>query len=232
MLPIARPLGLLASLAIHAGLTAGLAFGGTSRAPASVEATTRIEIETVAVEPEPTPTPPAPLAEPSREPAVAARTALARHAAVVAAPALAVAAPAPRAADDALPRFTMTIAAAPGSTNLAGPERATVGPERALGGETPVLPASAAQVRAQLVAAFPAAYPFAARSDGVEGEVPLELVLDEAGRVIEARVVRAAGNGFDASALSAVRRYRFAPAERDGHPIRVRMPWTVQFRLH
>ena len=35
----------------------------------------------------------------------------------------------------------------------------------------------------------------------------------------------------DASALAAIRRYRFSPARVGGQPVRVRMRWSVQFRL-
>jgi len=81
--------------------------------------------------------------------------------------------------------------------------------------------ASAVQVPARLVQSAAAAYPAHARADDVDRE----------GRVVEARVTRPAGHGFDAAALTAVRAYRFSPAEREGHAVRVRMPWSVQFRL-
>jgi len=44
-------------------------------------------------------------------------------------------------------------------------------------------------------------------------------------------VLRPAGYGLDEEAVRAMRAYRFSPARRDGLPVRVRMPWTVQFRL-
>jgi TonB family protein len=75
-------------------------------------------------------------------------------------------------------------------------------------------------------------YPDLARAADVEADVPLELVVDEVGAVIDAHVLRPAGLGLDAAALAAVRRYRFTPAERAGRPVRVRMRWSVEFRLH
>jgi TonB family protein len=235
MSSFARPVGLVASLVIHAGVTAGLAFGGTSPASAGVGVAPTVDVEIVPIEAQPSP----PLPEPSRAGAASPPAAPARAAgASVRAPGHAEAPRSDRAeaspvatAEAPLPRFAMALAPAAGQGDgpRASAAAAAVGVTPA---EPPVLPAAAAQVRAQLVASVPATYPFAARSDGIEAEVPLELVLDEAGRVLDARVVRAAGHGFDASALAAVRRYRFAPAERDGHAIRVRMPWTVQFRLN
>jgi TonB family protein len=92
-------------------------------------------------------------------------------------------------------------------------------------------PANGVSVPAKLVAVATAAYPADARADDVEGDVGLEIVVDAEGRVVDARVVTQGGHGFDASALAAIRRYRFSAAQRDGRNVRVRMPWTVQFRL-
>lgn len=99
------------------------------------------------------------------------------------------------------------------------------------GGDDVVHAASAVQVPARLVQSAASAYPAHARADDVEGEVGVEIVVDREGRVVEARVTRPAGHGFDAAALTAVRAYRFSPAQREGHAVRVRMPWSVQFRL-
>ena len=94
-----------------------------------------------------------------------------------------------------------------------------------------IVPASGVHVPARLVSSVVASYPMGARADDVEGDVVVEVVLDRNGQVIDARVSRPAGHGFDDAALAAIRRYRFSPAQRDGHAVRVRMPWTVQFRL-
>jgi protein TonB len=74
-------------------------------------------------------------------------------------------------------------------------------------------------------------YPAEARAEGVEAEVPMEIVVDARGRVTSARVLRRAGLGFDEAALSAIRAFRFAPAERAGRAVPVRMAWTMSFQL-
>ena len=51
------------------------------------------------------------------------------------------------------------------------------------------------------------------------------------GRVLEARSLSHHGYGLDEAAERAIRTWQFSPALRDGHPVRVRMRWTVQFRL-
>jgi protein TonB len=74
-------------------------------------------------------------------------------------------------------------------------------------------------------------YPETARAAEIEADVLLELVVDGEGRVTGARPLAARDLGLTDAALRAVRAYRFTPAERAGRPVRVRMRWTVTFRL-
>lgn len=86
-------------------------------------------------------------------------------------------------------------------------------------------------VRARLQSSALPAYPLAARQNEIEVDVALEIVVDTAGRVTSSRVLGPRGYGLDEAALDAMTHYRFFPAQRDGHPVRVRMRWVVQFRL-
>jgi protein TonB len=90
---------------------------------------------------------------------------------------------------------------------------------------------NAVSARAKVVASASPIYPPKARAEEVESDVPLEIVVDTQGRVVEARVLNRAGFGFDEAALAAIRSYRFSPAQREGHAVRVRMRWSVQFQL-
>jgi periplasmic protein TonB len=74
-------------------------------------------------------------------------------------------------------------------------------------------------------------YPPDGRAQGIEGDVPLELVVSAAGVVESVRVLEAIGYGLDEAAVTAMRAYRFSPALKDGHAVRVRMRWTMQFRI-
>jgi protein TonB len=74
-------------------------------------------------------------------------------------------------------------------------------------------------------------YPVDAARDGIESDVRLEIVLDTTGAVIDARPLAHVGHGLDDAALRAVRTYRFSRGLRHGRPVRVRMAWTVMFRL-
>jgi TonB family protein len=78
-------------------------------------------------------------------------------------------------------------------------------------------------------------YPDAAASAGVEADVPVDVVIDTEGAVIDATPAgqaRRAGYGLDAAAMAAARSYRFSRGVRAGRPVRVRMRCTVMFRLN
>jgi TonB family protein len=72
-------------------------------------------------------------------------------------------------------------------------------------------------------------YPEAAKARGLSGEVVLELDVSELGTVTDARVVKAAGDGFDEAALAAGRQLRFSPAEIDGKPAAVTLEYRFRF---
>ena len=99
------------------------------------------------------------------------------------------------------------------------------------GGDGNVVGEGDVTVPARLVWASPLVYPAAARQAEVEVDLPLEIVVAPDGRVAAARAVSRVGYGLEEAALQALRAYRFSPALRAGRPVRVRMRWTVQFRL-
>ena len=76
-----------------------------------------------------------------------------------------------------------------------------------------------------------ATYPADALRDRIEGSVGLEVTVDEAGRVTEARVTQTAGHGLDEAALTAVRQWTFEPAKRAGVPIVATVQLAYPFEL-
>ncbi len=54
---------------------------------------------------------------------------------------------------------------------------------------------------------------------GVEGNIIVEITIDEVGNVIATRVLQSLGYGLEDKVLAAVRQWRFRPATRDGVPI-------------
>jgi len=129
---------------------------------------------------------------------------------------------------DDTPSFTLSIASTTaGSYGVVSPSGVAPAHERGTG----PLAADAVDTRARLVRSRPPPYPPAARAEGFEGVVVLEIIVGISGAVESARVVRAAGHGLDEAALRASYEFRFAPASKEGQPVRVRMLWPMQFRL-
>lgn len=75
-------------------------------------------------------------------------------------------------------------------------------------------------------------YPSAARRDGMNGEVVVEFLVDETGRVTNPSIVRSTSSVFEEPSLRAVLKWRFEPGKRDGRVVRFRMAVPVVFRLN
>lgn len=74
-------------------------------------------------------------------------------------------------------------------------------------------------------------YPEPARSQGTQGAVVLQAVIDESGEVTDLVVIQGQPDGLSEAAVEAVRRWRFEPARLGGKPIAVYYNLTVNFRL-
>jgi len=72
-------------------------------------------------------------------------------------------------------------------------------------------------------------YPRAALEAGVEGVVTVDVIIDSAGGVAEAKVRRSAPL-LDDAALQAVRHWQYAPTLVDGKPVSVKMTVVVPFQ--
>ncbi|MEM1348386.1 MAG: TonB family protein, partial [Myxococcota bacterium] len=82
----------------------------------------------------------------------------------------------------------------------------------------------------QLLRSVEAVYPKAALDAGVEGDVVLKVTIDAEGRVVEASVLRGP-EPLHQPALAAVRQFVFSPAEVNGAPAPVTLPFTLTFEL-
>lgn len=92
----------------------------------------------------------------------------------------------------------------------------------------------AKQLDAPPVALYPVEpdYPIKGVEQGVEGNVVLLLLIDEAGVVKEASVVEANPEGiFDDSTLFAFRQARFTPAQKNGRAVKSRVLIRVTYEL-
>ena len=60
----------------------------------------------------------------------------------------------------------------------------------------------------------------------------LQLVVAATGLPQDIRITRSLGMGLDEKAIEAVKRWRFEPAKKDGHPVAVLISVEVDFTLH
>lgn len=77
----------------------------------------------------------------------------------------------------------------------------------------------------------PLEYPIQARRQRIEGVVIVEADIDENGVIVDTRVVKEQGFGFEEAAVGMLYKSRFSPAIIDGRPVAVRMRFTVEFKL-
>jgi len=75
-------------------------------------------------------------------------------------------------------------------------------------------------------------YPADLQRQGISGDVVLMLVLDEKGRVREAKVERSSNPGFERPAVDAARQWVFEPAVKDGKPVRARLRAPIRFGIN
>ena len=74
-------------------------------------------------------------------------------------------------------------------------------------------------------------YPFTLRHQGIPGEVVVNFLVDEQGRVSDVQVVRSTHAEFEPSTVRAVGKWRFEPGKRNGRAVRFRMSQVVSFAL-
>lgn len=63
----------------------------------------------------------------------------------------------------------------------------------------------------------------------VPATVVLVLIVDSGGRVSEVNVLKSSDSAFNNAAISAVKQWRFEPAQRGGKPIEARLMQTIEF---
>lgn len=85
--------------------------------------------------------------------------------------------------------------------------------------------------RPEIVSRIQPKVPRELRRPGNEGSLVAEVVIDEQGCVIDARLTRATGTSMDRATLNAMRRWVFRPATYEGKPIRVRYTLTTSFEV-
>jgi serine/threonine-protein kinase len=211
--------------------------GPTTTLPAPTTVSSPPVVANVMPLPLPTPTPSPSPPEQSRQPRpVSPRPAATRTPSDVLAPAAAspqVSAPPPTSVEPARepPPQTPSPTATPVTTLVATP------------GPTPVTTVSLAPAPGQLYSegdpevvkaecqSCPTDYPPVLERLRLEGDVEVQLLVDENGRVTDARVTGASRRELKDAAVQAVRKWRFRPATKQGVPGKLWRTVTVKFRL-
>ncbi|HXX67974.1 MAG TPA: energy transducer TonB [Polyangiaceae bacterium] len=132
-------------------------------------------------------------------------------------------------ATNAMPHFTIAIGMAPDAYGSVSATALTL--PAADVRDAPPISEAFVDTRARRLEGRAPIYPDHARAGGIEGDVRLELVVGPEGQVETARVIQSANASLEKAALEAVRSFRFDPAKKSGHRVRVRMRWSIEFRL-
>ncbi len=78
----------------------------------------------------------------------------------------------------------------------------------------------------------PPRYPDHAMNDRLSGSVIVQYVVDKKGYTTDVKVIQSSPPGvFDRAATDAIRRWRYKPAEYDGHPVEVPVRTLIRFVL-
>lgn len=75
----------------------------------------------------------------------------------------------------------------------------------------------------------PPAYPAELKGSATEGMVLLSVVIDDAGMVNSAEVVKATDSAFAEPSLAAVKAWKFRPAVKGGEKVWVRLKLPIKF---
>ncbi|HEV2721827.1 MAG TPA: TonB family protein [Thermoanaerobaculia bacterium] len=75
-------------------------------------------------------------------------------------------------------------------------------------------------------------YPEIARRMRLNGYAVVECIIDQSGRVRDARVLTSSNSAFEQPAIEAVRQWQFSPGTLNGQPVDVQFDLTVKFQLN
>lgn len=70
-----------------------------------------------------------------------------------------------------------------------------------------------------------------AKDEGIEGKVVISLIINEDGTASDFEILQPLDTDLDANAITAIKEWVFAPATKDGKPVRVTGTIEVNFRL-
>ncbi|MBB4857690.1 protein TonB [Novosphingobium chloroacetimidivorans] len=117
-------------------------------------------------------------------------------------------------------------------TTVAPVIAAPTAPAAAPAAPAPSAPVEGGDLSSQLLSGKPPVYPIDARRQKIQGTVKLRILVGPDGRVRDLQVAVSSGSDLlDRAALSAVKRWRYAPQQQNGVPVSVRGIASVTFGL-
>jgi TonB family protein len=78
----------------------------------------------------------------------------------------------------------------------------------------------------------PPQYPSTLRRAEIEGEVLVDFVVTNEGKVVKAFAVQSSHRDFEAAALAAVSKWKFQPGTKGGRPVNTHMQVPIGFSLN
>jgi len=77
----------------------------------------------------------------------------------------------------------------------------------------------------------PPDYPYELKRQGISGVVAVSVVIDESGDVTSCTATKSSNADFEATALAAVKKWKFKPAQKDGAPVKMKVTIPIRFSL-
>ncbi len=96
---------------------------------------------------------------------------------------------------------------------------------------TPALAVAAPQDMPQVKKQVPPHYPELLQRAGIEGEVLLQATIDETGKVVSIKTMKSTNMDFIEAAAEALKKWEFAPAMKEGKPIKAEVTIPFKFKL-
>lgn len=78
---------------------------------------------------------------------------------------------------------------------------------------------------------YKATYPEQAKKAGIDGPVVLEVIIDSKGRVRDIILISGPGHGLNESAMEALKKFEFYPAQKGNEFVAVKIRYTYRFKL-
>ena len=77
----------------------------------------------------------------------------------------------------------------------------------------------------------PPEFPNAMKREGTSGVVAVSIVVDETGAVVSCTVAKSSRAEFEEPAVTAVKKWKFKPAQKDGVPVKIKLTVPIRFNL-